>query len=189
MKYITNINEQPMELPSTIGATYIGNPTAETILELGFIPVIEEVFPEQEEWKKAVWERNQLGNDWVIAIYANVDLTKEESIKIQIDEENKRYREALATGFDTGLGFNIPMDEDSRDVFKDIYNGIVIAGLAEEETFDYLRDIEWAKHTVTIGELFKIAKGYAMACIYEDGLNAKKIDELKSLLQTAECSI
>jgi hypothetical protein len=34
------------------------------------------------------------------------------------------------------------MDEDSRDVFKDIYNGIVIAGLAEEETFDYLRDIE-----------------------------------------------
>jgi hypothetical protein len=28
-----------------------------------------------------------------------------------------------------------------------------------------------------------------MACIYEDGLNAKKIDELKSLLQTAEYPI
>lgn len=170
MKYITNITDEPQELPSQIGSTVLNNPDKETIRSLGLIPIFSETQLNTNslaiEDCKRIWSHNIESEQGIIAVY-NLVLDKNSLI----NKENARYQSQLSEGFDTGLGFNLSMHKEARNLFREIMDGIHYADLPDETIYPRLKDTKNAYHSVTIAQLKSIAKGYSLACMQADALN------------------
>ena len=173
MQYIKNLEDEPKTLPSQVGATVINNPTEEVVKSLGFIPIsgtrLVNDF-ESDAPKKVEWLRNEETAEGVVAVY-HVMLDAEALRNKEIADENQRYMDVLTAGYDTGLGFNISMHKNARDLFREIMDGITYAQLPDDAEFTRLKDTTGKHHTVTIKQMKAIAKGFSIACILADTEN------------------